>query len=348
MDLENILYRIINGYYTISIDNTIYKITLPDISIKQKAHHIYIETIDEYKYDVSSWISEQVVENLLNIYGIWNDKLEDQLNDLIKDLDKTKIELYNNFFNTNAKESIKDIISKINIKINNLYNKKHHFDYLTLEYYTQNIKNQYLIVNMICDEVGKKIFDYKTFDNVDSLFLEKILSEIHKNTIDSSTIKKLARSDNWRSFWNVAKENIFPGTAKDWTDEQRSLINFSKVLDSIREHFEAPAEEIIADDDALDGWILHQNDKNDKEKKKKQISEKFGLDNKRGDEVFVMTQDRNEKKAIHGLNDTQTNRDIKQTIQMAQGDKTVDWTQLPHVQREIKQQVMKMKQGNKK
>jgi hypothetical protein len=104
---------------------------------------------------------------------------------------------------------------------------------------------------------------------------------------------------------------------------------------------EAPSEDIINDDDALDGWILYQNDKNNKEKQKKQISEKFGLDKKRGDEVFIMTNDKKETKAIYSLNDPNTNRDIKNMIKITKEKGEVDWTELPHVQKQIKEELRK-------
>lgn len=345
MDLENLLYRIINGYYTISIDKNIYKIVCPNIGIKQQAQNIYLQIIDEYKYDTDSWISNQQIQHLLSVYNVWNKDLENKLNSLGKDLEKLKIELYKNFNNSDIKNQIKELIKGINNNINDLYNKKHYFDYLTLEYYAQNIKNQYLITNMVYDTMDQKIFSEDNFENTDYLFLEKILYEIHKYTLDSITIKQIVRSDIWKSYWNVSKEKIFPGTVKDWTDEQRSLINFSKVLDSIREHMEAPTEEIMLDDDALDGWILYQNHKSETERKKKQISDKFGLDKKKAGEVFLLTNNAEERQEIYGLNDTQTNRDIKEMIDVTKKEGKVNWTDLPHVKREIKQQLMAARPG---
>jgi hypothetical protein len=340
VDLENLLYRIINGYYYISIDNIKYKIISPDINIKQQAHNMYLNTIDEHKYDINSWISDNQIQHLLHIYGIWNKDLENKLNSIVKDLEKTKIELYKNFYNSEVRASIKQLISNINNHISDLHNKKYYFDYLTLEYYAQNIKNQYLITNMVYDIDGHRVFKDDSFENINYIFLEKILYEIHKHVLDTSTIKQIVRSELWKSYWNVSKESIFPGTVKDWTDEQRSLVNFSKVLDSIREHMEAPSDEIMMDDDALDGWILYQNHKNETEKKKQQISDKFSLDKKRAGEVFLLTNNSDERQEIYGLNDTQTNKDIKEMIEITQKEGKVNWTDLPHVKREIKQQLM--------
>lgn len=345
MDLENLLYRIISGYYTISIDSSTYKVIAPNITIKQNAHSLYLKTIEEQKYNIDIWISDNQIQHLLEIHNIWDKHLENKLSLLMKDLEKTKIELYKNFSNIEVRKSIKSLILTINSSISEYHNKKYYFDYLTLEYYAQNIKNQYLITNMVYDLENNRIFKDDNFDNIHYLFLEKILYEIHKNTLDTSTIKQIVRSDIWKSYWNVSKEKIFPGTVKDWTDEQRSLVNFSKVLDSIREHMEAPSDDIIEDDDALDGWILFQNHKTASDRKKQQISDKFGLDKKKAGEVFLLTKDNNEKEEIYGLNDPQTNRDIKEMIEITKKEGKVNWTDLPHVKREIQQQLMSNKPG---
>lgn len=343
MDLEDLLYRIINGYYTISIDDVVYKIICPNTHLRYEAHKLYNNIIDDHKFDIVSWITKDQINHLLKTYNIWNADSEKQLNEWHKKLDQSKIELYKNFSNSDIRSEIKDLIRNTEKQINNLYSKKHYFDYLTLEYYAQSIKSQFLICHTILDKDNNKVFDFLNFNNIDILFLEKIISHISDNTIDINTIKKIARCELWKSFWGVSKENIFDGKIKEWTDEQRSLVNFSKILDNIREHMEAPPEEIINDDDALDGWILFQHDKQNKEKQKKQISDRYNLSDKKGNEIFVLTNNQEEKQSIYHLNDTQTNKDIKEMINITKEKGNTKWTDLPHVQRDIKQQLMMMK-----
>jgi hypothetical protein len=199
---------------------------------------------------------------------------------------------------------------------------------------------------MVYSVDNKKVFDYDTLDRVNVKFLDKIISEIYDHAIDPGTIKKIVRFDLWKSLWNISKENIFKGSAKDWTDEQKSLVNFSKVLDSIREHPECPSEDILDDDDALDGWILYQNQKSEKEKKKQQLLDKYNLQDKKAGEVFVLTSDKNEKQEIYNLNDNQTNKDIKNMIKITtESDKPIKWSELPHVKRELQQQIKQKNAG---
>ena len=162
-------------------------------------------------------------------------------------------------------------------------------------------------------------------------------------------IKKISRSELWKSYWGSSKNNIFSGHVKDWTDEQRSLVNFTKTLDSIREHMEAPTEEIIEDNDALDGWILHQHEKIAKEKKQKHVSEKYGLDKKNNNEVFLMSSNIDDAKEILSLNGAEGLKNINEVITIAnKSDEKIDWVKLPHVKREIlnkQQELMNNRKG---
>lgn len=338
-DAESTLYRVLTGYYYIYINNARYRILLPNIEQKYFAHNTYLSIINEYKYE-DDWITEKNISNILKIYNIWNDSKEKYLNDSKELLDKTKIQYFLNFNTSSVKSQIKKAIDNLNKTINNLYNEKYSLNYLTLENYAQNIKNQILVSSMILNDDNTRVFG-SDINDIDTDLLENFIREIYKCSLRQEDIKKLARHELWRSYWGSNKDKIFPGSVVDWTDEQRSLVNFTRTLDSIREHLEAPEEEIISDDDALDGWMLYQHEKALKEKKQKHISEKYGLNNKHGQEVFILANNQEEAKEIFSLNDPGSMREIKEMKQAVEKtDQLINWTELPHVQRELKQQAI--------
>jgi hypothetical protein len=343
VDIENVLYRIVGGYYFITVDDTIYKIYSPKIKLKQKAHRLYLSILDDNKYDTSSWISKNVIDNLLKIYNIWDDKKEKQLEHSLKSLDNAKVELYLNYSNTITRDRLKKLIVSLNKQINDSINKKHHFDYLTLEYYSHSLKNQFLIMNTVYYENDEKVFGDNIYD-MDSILLEKILYEIFSVSISLDDIKTLSHHECWRSYWDASKENIFDGSSINWTEEQRSLVNITRMIDSIREHTEPPSEEILKDFDALDGWILHQKDKNEKEKKKQQISDMVSAGKKdRMDEVFIVTNSREQAQEIFDLNDRQTKSNIVNMSKIANKKGSVKWAELPHIKRELDNKFNEMK-----
>lgn len=341
-NIESLIYRIINKYFYININNITYKIVMPDIKQKYQAHCLYSSIIDNNKFD-DRWISSDIINNFLSKYNLWNKDKENSLKELYKTLDKTKIEYYLNFNNSSNKNQIKKIIDNLNQSINKDLYAKHQFDYLTLEFYAQTIKNQYLLSTMVYLD-DSRVFS-ENFETIDINQLNNFTSEVNNYTISYDDIKSIARNEVWKSYWISGKDKVFEGNITEWTEEQRSLVNFSRMLDSIREHMEAPSEEIINDDIALDGWVLHENDKSEKERKQKIISQKYGLDKKNGDEVFLLADPTNkeETKEIYELNDMQTNRDIKEMTNFTRSRETpVSWSEVPHVQRSLKQQINNM------
>lgn len=334
MDIEQLFYRIISGYYTISIDNTFYKVVMPDVALKQKAHSVYLSILDQYKYDVESWISESATSNLLRIYSIWDDQKEQDYKLLSNTIEALKIELYLKFSDINSRISTKKKIKELESTLSNSYAKKHYFDHLTLNFYATSLKNQYIIMNCIFDSDDKRVFS-DNMDEIDTIFLEKILYEIHNETTDYNILKDLARSDMWKQYWDCLKENVFNKPSYQLTDDQRALINISKMYDSIREHHECPSEDVINDNYALDGWILYQRDKVAKEKKKDELDNRVGIKNKRADEVFIMTGSKEETKNIYSLNDDISRFNIKQMKSIAKEKGSVQWKDLPHVKQQI-------------
>lgn len=338
-DAESTLYRVLTGYYYIVVNNIRYKILSPNIYSKYLAHNTYLSILNDYKYE-DGWITEKNINNILKIYNIWNDTKEKHLSDSKDLLDKTKIQYFLNFNTSSIKSQIKKAIDNLNKTINSLYNEKYSLNYLTLENYAQNIKNQILVSSMIYNDDNTRVFE-SDIDNIDTDLLEKFIREIYNHSLGQETIKKLARHEIWRSYWGSNKDKIFPGSVSDWTDEQRSLVNFTRTLDTIREHLEAPEEDIMNDDDALDGWMLYQHEKAIKEKKQKHIAEKYGLNNKNAQEVFILANNQEEAKEIFSLNDLNTMREIKEmkkTVNNTEG--LVNWADLPHVKRELKAQAM--------
>ena len=100
--------------------------------------------------------------------------------------------------------------------------------------------------------------DYKLIQELSLVVLKEQISMIK--------LRKIARSDIWKSYYS--DNGIYPNGSINTNDDYRNLINLTKMYDSIKQHPECPTQDIIDDDDALDGWFLLQKDKSTKEKQK--------------------------------------------------------------------------------
>ena len=110
---------------------------------------------------------------------------------------------------------------------------------------------------------------------------------------------------------------------------------WSGLYDSVYESPDAPAEEIIKDDDLLDGWLIHQRRKSEQDKKKQKAEGILGK-NSDADDVFVMAHNREDALEVESLNDdvgTMIKKERKSVKDQADG--LVKDSQLPDVRRGI-------------
>ena len=331
VNLEYYLYRIISGYYLIDIKDIRYKVIYPTIDIKYQAEQIYRDILDQYKFD-TNWISDLQLQILLDTNSIWTKKNAEELSKQQHALELEKIDLYKEFSNTTNRKKHKKHVLSINSQISSLIYKKESLNYLTLKHFANNIKNEFIILNCLFDQQDNKILkDIDCFnESYNNAFAQLVSKEILDHQIQVSELKKLARSDIWRSYYN--EHNAFPKSSIEANDDYRHLVSLTKMYDQIRQHPECPTEEVIEDDDALDGWFLYQKQKTSKEKQKNQILDKLGGNKiKNAGEVFVVTHDQNEARTVFGMNDEKSLQDIRQSIKIANEKGSVSWTSLDHV-----------------
>ena len=341
-DKELLLYRIISEKTIFYYLNEEYVLVAPSIETKYRAALIYDNIINEEKYE--EWFREENSDNIMIGLGIWTIHTKNQLSNFEKMLDNLKVELFNSFM---IQSKVKDIRKKIkNTKENMavIYNSKNNFISHTLEGYANSIKNEYLICNSLYKN-NKLVFDNN--DSKSYTLFNNLVHHIDKNMITTEQFKELARSSAWRGYWNAGKNNIFDKTIALLTDEQKALLNISRMYDNIYEHPDCPDDSVIDDDDALDGWMILQKRKNEQDKKKAQ----FDTANpklKDSGEVFVMSGSKEDADSILSMNSMEAKSAMKEKFNYIADKKTVEDGELPDVRRDVKSAIFQMKQQAKK
>jgi len=114
------------------------------------------------------------------------------------------------------------------------------------------------------------------------------------------------------------------------------------MYDNIYEHPECPDDLIIEDDDALDGWLIHQKNKN------KQLKKQAALDSsnpnlKKAQEVFMMANDMNEAEDILSLNSGESLFRMQEKFEHINraNQAEIEDMELPDVKREVRNQLKK-------
>lgn len=307
MKKETNLYRIINGYLLITIDGQIYKLIPPTIETRYIAERAYDQAFEDNKF--SDWITPEKCLELLISNGFVSADIEENLEKIQERIEDLKVKLYESALNPGKQGEIKRTLSMVKEKYVDMLNKRHMFDYLTIEGFAGMVKRQYIIYDTLYYfETNIKVWD--SFDDIDTRLMEKVIYHLNKDILDISEIREIARTEPWRGYWNSNKVDPFGKPAIFYTDEQKTLVLFSKMYDSAYEHPKCPPDDIVNNDDMFDGWMIKQRREREKERMTGEVEKNFNLKgkNQKADELFIIPRDENnqpstKKEDIRKIND---------------------------------------------
>jgi hypothetical protein len=329
------LYRIFTGSLFFYYNSDQYELKSPSKDIKYQSELIYDNIVNEEKY--YNWIREEnLIETMISL-GLWHQNTDNTIQQLEKKIDNLKVDLYTNRIKTKETEQTRKKIAITYREIDNISAIKHNFYQNTLEGYAGSIKNEFLICSTLYRN-NKRVFLNINKDSTSYTQFNAIVSEINKHIIGIKDYKAIARSQLWKSYWNSGdKNNIFCQHTIDLTDEQRSLLNISRMYDSIYEHPECPEEKVIQDDDMLDGWMILQKRNADRSKKQKLATNNNKISE--SSEVFIVTEDSADAKNVLELNTDEGKALIREKITYvnSQSGTSVEEFNLPDVQRGLLQ-----------
>ena len=334
------LSRILSGFYIFLHNSIRYKLIYPDISIKYDAD-IYADSIYQNN-KFNDWVKEDEILDSLVDLGIWTYQGDKDLAHLEKQLDDQKVELFQNVLSPKKTTATRRRIQNIKTQYSKYYDLRHSLDHLTADGYSRLVKNQYILIHSLFDSNNHRIFP--DLDTADYTYLNEISTLISSQSLDISTFRNIAKGEAWRSYWSANKTNVFHSATTSWTDEQKTLVILSKMYDSAYEHPECPSDDIIADDDMFDGWMIQQRRENEKIKNKNRTEKMLeGKNLGNAQEVFLMPSSRKEAENIYNLNDMTARHTIKERNNtIANSSQPIDASKLNDVQRDNQVLINKM------
>lgn len=334
---EILVRRILSGKQVFSYNDIFYELRKPSLELQIKADILYESAYNDNIYN--NFILNDDLEFLLYDTNILYPGYQKDLEKLSNSLDSAKVMLYQNFYDKSKKQKNHQKIHSLKKNIADINYKKHSLDYLTLEHYCDNIRNEFLICSSLYFyETNNLVFLDKL--NIDPNLFRDLSGAISNNMIEISTYKKLVRSDYWRNYWNINKLNVLSEPINEWSEEQKTLINISIMYDRVYEHPECPKEDIISDDDALDGWMIFQKRENERQKKEKGVENIMTGKLKNASEVFLMAGSKEQAEDILSLNSDQSLATLKQKVDFVKTSTgPVRDASLPDVKQKIIQQL---------
>jgi hypothetical protein len=340
---EVVLNRIMSNFDICIIDNKLYKVLRPTTELKYQADKIYEDTI--YDLSFEGWLRKDDIERVLIQYSLWSKDHSERLDSLEKQVDAIKVDMFKSFLNDAKIRELRKSLTRMKNSIESLMEKKTCLDSLTLESYANNLKLQYVIALSIIDEDNNFVYTRDSFWFADPRILLKVIEHLKLIHVSHEVLRELARTDPWRTYWNISKSKVFSGSSLNWSNEQRILVLYSKMYDNAYGHPECPAEKVIADDDMFDGWLILEKKKHEKAIMDKQINTMVGKKQAGAGEIFIPAASQEHAmeiaKHVNELNDFEAKMKLKQREAALKQQGRIAEEKLPDIQVELKQQANK-------
>lgn len=282
------------GYQIFKVGNKQLKIISPTKEIMYEAQEVYMETLTEaIENDI---LNDKDVEALLRDRGMWSDYDENQINNVLpKHIEHWKVEIFRNFKNKKERALLEKHLHAARVGLSDMLRKRHIYDHYTQHGLATFARWQKIIESCTVNLDGSK-YDWAE-TNVNA-----VLDFIGQNIMSESTVRELARTEPWRSIWMTGKNinNLFGCPSIDLSDEQRRLVRWSSLYDNVSEYQDCPSEDIIAHDDAFDGWLTLKNREQEKAKKDSEMKGRAGKGIDAPEVMMVMPTDPDELADIYG------------------------------------------------
>jgi hypothetical protein len=339
VNLEILLGSVISGEFCIKCANKNLVIKQPG-TLLANSTTISLGDIDE-KLKSDGFLTEEEEKALLYEKGIWSDEKEKKLEAAKSAIIAIKKAIPEYEFKSVEKEII--LIKKKELEkiLQELAQEKTSFFMQTVEYNKKRIMLMALIPHCIYHNNKPYWKSIEDFENeTDQSLINCIINEMSSSFYSEKQIRKLARSEPWRSIWRTFTKGggqLFERPLSDMCKSQRDLCYWSNVYDVVFESHERPEWSIIEDDDALDLWFESQSNK-DSKSSTGPISNNAKIANAK--EVFVMAQTSDDAKKVYDkLGTSFSNETIRTRDSEIKKSGSLQETQLPDVRSDIQMQI---------
>jgi hypothetical protein len=336
---EEIVARIVAGYMRCTVEGCVYVIKKPSLE------DIYISHLiaKEYKEECGG-VTEDYILDFMMEHEIWTPDDQQTLDTCIKNIDELKVQLYNAMYKSNEKQRIKLYIKATKDEMQKLMVKRNLYNFATNTGAASLLRSRYLIAMSLYYKNGQRCFDEETFWSADAYLLDQIVDIYYSSRLAEEQFRELARTEPWRSIWNNRKSegSLFGIPSTELNDEQRVLVSWSTLYDNVYEHSECPPDDVIGDDDTLDGWLIIQRRKRQSDDERNKAENLVSNEQiKNSGEVFIPVDTMEDAKKIDSLNDTHARMVKRQRLATVRKRGVVHEAAMPDSMQEIQQEITK-------
>ena len=294
---EKTLCRILQGRLRCSLGDPALYIYEPTKEVLEESFDVYDQAYKD-AYFKGVYLKDELVPILVE-NELWTPFDDREADKIEKQIEDHKVKAFEFFYKTRDLVNIKMVLRALEKDLLKYKSKKHTLDHISCEGVASFARSIWIISKTVYN-LDKTPYDWSRHS------ISSLMDYYNSNQISSDQFRLVARSEPWRSMWNIGKKqgNAFGKPACELSKDQISLSSYSSMYDNVYESSEAPDEKVIEDDDCLDGWFINQRREYDKQKKKKQAEDMIKNPKiANSQEIFLMARDKQEAEKIYDIND---------------------------------------------
>lgn len=291
---EYFISRIREGKYRIELFGKRLEILSPTIEDEYYINQAYIDGLNSAERDgfktndeMISWMIDR---------NLWSHHQESDIDTFKKKIESLKIDIYNSKNKKTFRERIRSEIRNTELELQILSNKRSAYFNNTCEGIASIEKISEFLKR--CTYHEGELFDF------DELPVDLVSNKYYSMFLTEKQIRELARNEPWRTLWTLNESKMFPlflSDDRELSYDQKNLVVWSRMYDNVQESMDCPQDDVINDDDMLDGWFLVQSRKRSQEKAENELD---NLNSKvaGSQEIYLMANSNEDRKRIDSLN----------------------------------------------
>lgn len=334
------LQWIISDYTPFNYAGRSYYLSTPAPDVRFAAERIYVVTHEQALMD--GLLSEREVNDMLKKYGTWNVEKAEQLDGLVKDIEELKVQLYQSYTRSDQIKKLKSALRDVQSYMGRLLTDRMSFDQFSAKSAATFAKQHFLVGSSIhrkqASTAKKVALRGNWWTSADDILIQTAYVVLADYILSETDYRELARGFAWRTIWNNRKAcgNLFGRATINLSAQQRQLVMWSSIYDSVYKNSECPPDCVIEDDDTLDGWMILQKRKRDSELNKATVE--GGIVNEKirnSEEVYVLCDEQNIKQ-VYDCNDITGKIRLRSILNQVQKEGHVDYMGLNDTKAELR------------
>lgn len=263
---DSLVYSVISGEFCVECGGSTYVFRQPGIITSSRIFNSNNSTEEKLKKD--GFLTKEEEKELLYKHGLWSDELEKEFEDtktIVREITKA---LPSYEFKAIEKNLMLSRRKMAEARIKELLDLRMSFFTQTVDYQLKKNQASSLLPHSIYKDGHLLWKDQRSFDEEPNMELINCLTgETLQEFYSEKQIRKIARSEPWRSIWKTYRGgggDLFGRPLADMAKSQRDLTYWSSIYDNVFESHERPDWSVIDDDEALDKWFEDQYNKTSK------------------------------------------------------------------------------------